>query len=143
MWNYLTKPYSLCSTCPALRGYRLPPKEILMKNNKVRRNTTPIKVWVFQDEKEEIVKNARNHGLSTSAFLRNLGLNIEVQGTMDQQAILELVKVNADLGRLGGLLKLWLTNDERTKNFNKGTIDELLNRISVIQNEMYEKVTKI
>lgn len=114
-----------------------------MKNNKIRRNTTPIKVWVFPDEKEEIVKNARNHGLSTSTFLRNLGLNIEVQGTMDQQAILELVKVNADLGRLGGLLKLWLTNDERTKNFNKGTIDELLNRISVIQNEMYEKVTKI
>lgn len=114
-----------------------------MKNNKVRRNTTPIKVWVFPDEKEKIVKNARNHGLSTSAFLRNLGLNIEVQGIMDQQAILELVKINADLGRLGGLLKLWLTNDERTKNFNKCTIDELLNRISVIQNEMYEKVTKI
>lgn len=114
-----------------------------MNNSNVRRNTTPIKVWVFPDEKKEIVKNARNHGLSTSKFLRNLGLNIEVQGVMDQQAILELAKINADLGRLGGLLKLWLTNDEKTKNFNIGTIDELLNRISILQNKMYEKVIKI
>ena len=26
---------------------------------------------------------------------------------------MELVKINADLGRIGGLLKMWLTNDEK------------------------------
>ncbi|OCG28995.1 plasmid mobilization protein, partial [Gilliamella sp. HK7] len=105
-----------------------------MESNKARRNTTPIKVWVFPEEKEMIISNAKKHGLSTSSFLRQLGLNIEVRGIVDQQRILELVKINADLGRLGGLLKLWLTNDEKIKCFNKNTIDELLTKISIIQN---------
>jgi len=114
-----------------------------MKKSNVRRNTTPIKVWVFDYEKEEITLKSRKHNLSTSAFLRNLGLNMEVKAVVDQNAVLELVKINADLGRLGGLLKLWLVNDEKTKNFDKNTINELLNKISIIQNELYEKVTKI
>jgi len=112
-------------------------------NTKARRNTTPIKVWVFDDEKIEIVSNAKKHNLSASAFLRNLGLNIDIDSVLDHQAILDLVKLNADLGRLGGLLKLWLTNDEKTKNFSKNTINELLNKINVIQNELYERVKKI
>jgi len=32
-----------------------------------------------------------------------------VQSTVDQRAVLELVKINADMGRLGGLIKMWLT----------------------------------
>lgn len=41
---------------------------------------------------------------------------------MDYKAVLDLVKVNADLGRLGGLLKLWLSDDKRVAQFNKSTI---------------------
>jgi hypothetical protein len=29
----------------------------------------------------------------------------------DQRAILDLVKINADMGRLGGLIKMWLTTN--------------------------------
>jgi hypothetical protein len=32
------------------------------------------------------------------------------------------VRVNGDLGRLGGLLKLWLTDDVRTLQFGEHTI---------------------
>lgn len=113
-----------------------------MNSKKARRDTTPIKVWVFDDEKKIIVSNANKYSLSTSAFLRKLGMNIEVNSVVDQKAILDLVKLNGDLGRLGGLLKLWLTNDERTQGFSKNTINELLNKIKTIQDELYEKVTK-
>jgi hypothetical protein len=43
-----------------------------------------------------------------------LGLAIPLQSTIDQRAILDLVKINADLGRFGGLIKMWLitTNDD-------------------------------
>ena len=44
-----------------------------------------------------------------SAYLRNLGLGFQPHSTLDQEAILALLKVNADQGRLGGLFKLWLS----------------------------------
>ena len=41
-----------------------------------------------------------------------------------------------DLGRLGGLLKLWLTDDPRTARFGDATILALLGRIEATQDEM-------
>jgi len=72
--------------------------------------------------------------------LRRLGLGYELQSIVSQDAVIELSKINADLGRLGGLLKLWLTNDERVSNFTYKTIKGLLIRIGQTQNEMFEKV---
>ena len=48
----------------------------------------------------------------------------------------ELVRINGDLGRLGGLLKLWLTDDVRTLQFGEATILALLGRIEATQDEM-------
>ena len=66
-----------------------------------RRNTQPIRVWVTPDEKAGIEKIARSTGNSTSAFLRKVGLGYEVPSILDYSRAQELVKVNADLGRLG------------------------------------------
>jgi hypothetical protein len=49
--------------------------------------------------------------LSASSYLRWLGLALPVEPTIDQRAILDLVKINADLGRLGGLIKMWLISN--------------------------------
>ncbi|QIQ22533.1 plasmid mobilization protein [Zophobihabitans entericus] len=114
----------------------------MKKSINARRNTTPIKVWVFPDEKEIITNNAKQHGLKNSAFLRSLGLNIVVNGVIDQQAVIDIVKVNADLGRLGGLLKLWLTKDEKLKSWDKDSIEKLLDEISRTQELLYQKVSK-
>src|ERR1700682_4474625 len=43
--------------------------------------------------------------------LHELGLALPVESTIDQRAILDLVKINADLGRFGGLIKMWLTTN--------------------------------
>ena len=60
---------------------------------------------------------------------------------------LELVRINGDLGRLGGLLKMWLTNDERLKLFGKEQIvlkiNGLLDEIQSTQTLMFEKVKKL
>ncbi len=36
----------------------------------------------------------------------------------DIEQVQELSQVNGDLGRLGGLLKLWLSMTERARNFS-------------------------
>ena len=66
---------------------------------------------VTPEEKAAIATKADAHSLSVSSYLRRLGLALPVESTIDQRAILDLVKINADLGRLGGLIKMWLTSD--------------------------------
>jgi hypothetical protein len=54
-------------------------------------------VWVTPEEKTAIAAKADAHSLSASSYLRRLGLALPVESTIDQRAILDLVKVNADL----------------------------------------------
>jgi len=71
------------------------------KKGKTRRESTPVKVWVTPEEKAQIAEKAAAHSMSASRYLRALGLALPVQSTVDQRAVLELLKINADLGRLG------------------------------------------
>lgn len=71
-----------------------------------------IKVWVTAAERQTIIDRASASGLSHSSFLRALGLNTPVnhQKKANYEQFRELMKVNGDLGRVGGLLKLWLVS---------------------------------
>ena len=60
------------------------------------------------EEKAAITELADQTGLSRSAYLRAVGLNRPVGARADLEAVRELVKLNGDLGRVAGLLKLWL-----------------------------------
>jgi hypothetical protein len=76
-----------------------------------RDRNRPLKVFVSERERANIETRAAATGLSVSAYLRNLGLGFQPNSTLDQEAILALLKVNADQGRLGGLFKLWLSEE--------------------------------
>jgi hypothetical protein len=111
-----------------------------------RKGSTPIYVWVRPDEKRIIETHARNCGMSTSAYLRAIGLNLPVKTVLDHGAVADLAKVNADQGRLGGLLKMWLTNDDRLNNNRlllERSIHGLLQDIQDAQALLLEKVRKI
>jgi len=80
-----------------------------------RRGTRPrqveVFVWTTPEEHSALVARAKEVGLSLSAYLRTVGLGFEPRSIFDAEAVLSLARVNADQGRLGGLLKLWLTQD--------------------------------
>ena len=95
-----------------------------------------LRVPVFPEEKDEIEANAKMAGVSVARYLREVGQGYEIKGVMDYQYVRELVRVNGDLGRLGGLLKLWLTDDVRTAQFGEAIILALLERIEATQDEM-------
>jgi hypothetical protein len=63
------------------------------KKGKTRKESTPIKVWVTPEEKAAIAAKADAHSLSASSYLRRLGLALPVESTIDQRAILDLVKI--------------------------------------------------
>ena len=98
-----------------------------------RKGSTPLVVRVTPDEKAAIDYFARQAGRSTSSYLRMLGLGYEPRSIVDNDRVEELAKINGDLGRLGGLLKLWLTNDARTARFGEATLRAALARIEDTQ----------
>lgn len=73
-----------------------------------RRRGKPIEVWVTAEEKATITARAKEAGMARSAYLRALGLNTPVKSIVDLSAVTDLAKLNGDLGRVAGLLKLWL-----------------------------------
>lgn len=113
------------------------------KMKSTRKNSPPIKVYCLPEEKKQIEANARATGLSVSTYLLHIGIGYEVTGIVDYEQVRELSRINGDLGRLGGLLKLWLSNDKRTAKFGESTIRELLHQIENTQRLMGEVALKV
>ena len=108
-----------------------------------RKNGRHLRVPVLPDEESQIKSNAAIAGLSIAEYLRRISLGYQIQSSVDKDYVLLLAKINGDLGRLGGLLKLWLTQDKRVAHFDLQTIRTLLNRIQTTQDTMFEVVKKL
>lgn len=108
------------------------------KDKQPTRKHRQLRVPVLPVEEEAIKKMAASAGLPVAAYLRNVGLGYQVRGILDNKRVEELARINGDLGRLGGLLKLWLTDDPRTHQFGESTIRALLSKIEDTQDKMHE-----
>lgn len=101
-----------------------------------------LRVPVFQDEERAIKAQAAAAGLSIAAYLRSVGMGYEIKGVVDNQRVEDLARINGDLGRLGGLLKLWLIKDERLAQFDpdqmRQTIAGVLSKIASNQDALHQ-----
>jgi Mobilization protein NikA len=113
------------------------------KEKPTRKGSPPIKVYCLPEERRQIEANANAAGLSLSTYLLNVGIGYQIRGIVDHKQVEELARINGDLGRLGGLLKLWLTDDERTAQFGKATIRAVLSRIEATQDQMIELMKRV
>jgi hypothetical protein len=102
------------------------------------RKARQLRVPVLLDEEAAIKRMAASSGLSVAAYLRKLGLGHQVRSILDNLRVEELARINGDLGRLGGLLKLWLTDDPRTARYGRKIIRALLAKIEANQDEMHQ-----
>ena len=60
--------------------------------------------------------------MSVGAYLRAVGTGYEPRAVVDRDQVHAMLKVNGDLGRLGGLLKLWLSDDAKLREFDRGQV---------------------
>ena len=100
------------------------------------RRSHHLRVPVFPEERAAIESVAAQAGLSVAAYLREVGQGYEIKGVVDYQQVREMARINGDLGRLGGLLKLWLSNDARAALFGADTVWAVLTRIDARQEEL-------
>lgn len=109
----------------------------------IQKRSHHLRVPVLPDEQEKIEGMAKQVGLSVAAYLREIGQGYQVTGVVDYEQVRELARINGDLGRLGGLLKLWLTDDFKAAEIGKPVIVALLKRIEANQSEMALVMKKI
>ena len=105
-----------------------------------RKNGRHLRVPVLSEEEIQIKSNAASAGLSVAEYLRRVGLGYPIQSMIDKDYVLQLSKINGDLGRLGGLLKLWLVQDKKVAHFDYRTIKTLLLSLQTTQDAMFDVV---
>lgn len=102
-----------------------------------------LRVPVRQEEEVHIKNQAAKCGISVSRYLRVLGMGYQPKSIVDNEQVQELARINGDLGRLGGLLKLWLSNDRRAAHFDKKAINGILSNIEDARSQMVNTMLKI
>ena len=115
--------------------------------NKKQKRVKHIDSRLTQEEYDIISEKAKNTGLSNSKYVRNLAMNYPIKSVVDQRALSELIKSKSDLGRLGGLFKLWLEKENGTWG-NLGDrryedISDLVDDLIVKENELLEIARKL
>lgn len=109
--------------------------------SETRKRQKKIFIRVSEDELTKISEMASAHDLSNAAYLRQLGMGEQPKSTLDSQHILELAKINGDIGRLGGLLKLWLSEKEgHAKSLN---IPKLMIELKELKSNLENKVANL
>jgi hypothetical protein len=106
-----------------------------------RDRARPLKVWVSQHERAEIEARARASHMSVSAYLRSVGLGHVPRSVLDHEAVRQLFQANADLGRLGSLLKAWLA-DRPSAGGATAEVRLVLNQIQRAQEEIRDKARR-
>ena len=103
----------------------------------------PIRSYLTAEEHECLNRMAASAGRSASQFIRDICLGYQVRSFEHEEFKLELLKTRADLGRLGGLLKLALSTPDRFCVDDQAGLRELLGQITQRQNEIKAAVERL
>ena len=110
-----------------------------------KRDAHPIKVRVSAEEKAAIQTTAGQCSVSIPELIRRLALGYQPASKGDAQAVRALCKLSGDLGRPGGLLKLWLSGDEgwNEAGVQRREVRELLSAIGETRKAIHAKVESL
>jgi hypothetical protein len=95
-----------------------------------------IKTYVTPEEYKEICGLAARANLSASKYLSKAALGEKIRSTVDQKAVLDLLKVSADLGRIGGLLKFGLSQEKLPEIEAKTVLDSILETKKILEKKV-------
>ncbi len=127
---------------------------ISKKKSEKRARNERIYVRVTSEEKAIIEQKASMTSAKYSpTYLRELGLEKRIKTTFDSNVLLELGQLKSELGRLGGLVKAWLSPKQKEIGStsesieylgnNKPALKDLLRDLNLVQSNIEDKVKKI
>lgn len=95
-----------------------------------------------EDVRAEIEDKARQANMSLSAYLSAVGRNSPIRSVVDLLAVADLAKVNGDLGRVAGLLKLWLA-EKRGQGASTMDVEAMMNNFRKLQSEVLAIMSRV
>jgi len=101
-------------------------------------NKTALRAYLTPEEYQAVKTKASQARLSVSAYVKAICLGHELKSAADQEAILALLKVKADLGRLGGLLKLGLSENSLDRHRSNRLLADLEASRKLIEDRVKE-----
>ncbi len=111
------------------------------------RRSRRLRLTVHPEEAEIIEAQARAVGMSVASYLRAVGTGYQPRALVDRDRVDAMLRVNGDLGRLGGLLKLWLSDDVKLAVFDQGQVRQAiltaLRRIEENQTELHDAIRRV
>lgn len=107
-----------------------------MLEKEVRDRKRPIKVYVSPSERNVLQSKASKcRARSIGDYLRQVGQGYEPKSRFDQEFLRELIAFKADQARLGGLLKLWLS-ERPGEGTSVRNIRSILNQLEASQQHL-------
>jgi hypothetical protein len=97
-----------------------------------------ITVYLGPEEYDRTQESAKRAGISLSAFCKLVSSGMAVPNLEHRQAVRDILKASADLGRLGGLLKLALS-----EGVNNPSLPRLLREIETGQAQLRAAAWKV
>jgi hypothetical protein len=118
--------------------------EIMKSKSQKRIRQKYIKVILTEDEKKsKIEKNAELAKISSSQYLRDLGLGYKPKSLVDIMVIQEVRSLKSDMNKVGGLLKLLLSGQKVDPKEFRSTVNGLLLDFSRNQNSLDILISKV
>ena len=108
----------------------------------MRTRTEPIRAWVTEDEKSEITALANQARITVSELVRRLVAGKKLPDANRHVAVIEMVKINADLARLGNLFRMALDDPDFTPPEGMD-LEDLLENIRSTQSTLKAKLNEL
>jgi hypothetical protein len=113
------------------------------EKGQTRKTSPAFRVYATPEERAQIIATAQACNLSVSEFLRTLGAGYAPAAWLDAEAMERLRQAIAEQGRLGGLLKMWLTDREKYDQTTMWTMRKLSETLTISQKEIREIVADV
>lgn len=95
-----------------------------------------------EGERQELTERAEMVGLSVGTYLVRVGLGYQPHSVFDHKAVVSLLQTSGSLGRIGGLLKLWLT-ERPGEGVSSDDMRRVLNHLLETQHELRLKAREV
>lgn len=101
-----------------------------------------LRIRCSEAQQTEIQERAEMVGLSPNQYLLKVGLGYEPKSVIDHKSVAKLLQTSGGLGRIGGLLKLWLT-ERPGEGVSPDDMRRVLNDLLELQHEIRLKARSL
>ena len=97
-------------------------------SSNIQTDRTKVLIRVSEIEKARLIEKAADAEVTLSSYLRCVATGVRLRSQRHYQRVQSTVAVRGDVGRYGGLLKLWLSVAPKTDGFDRAQIIAVLKR---------------